>query len=92
MAPSNEHIAAAVATEQIFLRSLCAVLIEREISRAPDPNAALREIVERTQLAIDFYQIDRPTSQAAMDQDKEMARLLTEGVAAIAESLLKSRK
>lgn len=86
---ASDPITSAIVTEQVFLRCLCAVLIEREISRDNDPARALRKIVEKTQIAIDCYVLDRSLPSERADGHKELARVLVDGVASIAATLLK---
>jgi hypothetical protein len=82
----------AVSVEQIFSRSLAAVLIAREIARSPDPEAELRLLTEEIHRAIDLYRIDKPTPPELLEKDQEAARLLVDAVVAIVASLGPSRQ
>jgi len=86
---ASDPISSAHVSEQVFLRCLCAVLLEREISRDRDPARALRKIVEKTQIAIDCYVLDRSVPPERASDHKELARILVDGVASIAATLLK---
>ena len=90
MAPGPiDALSAAISVEQIFSRCVAAVLIQREISRAPDPDAELGRLTEQIHQAIDFYDKDRPTPADLLDRDKEMARLHVDAVASIVSVLRK---
>jgi hypothetical protein len=87
--PTSDPNLSSIVSEQVFMRCLCAVLIERDISGNDDPPGALRKIVEKTHIAIDCYVLDRSMAPEWADKHKEFARVLVEGVAAIAATLLK---
>jgi predicted ATP-grasp superfamily ATP-dependent carboligase len=80
----------AVSVEQIFSRSLAAVLIAREIARSPDPEAELRLLTGEIHRVIDRYGIDRPTPEHHLEKDKEAARLVVDAVVQIV-SLLRTQ-
>lgn len=84
-----ETLSAAISVEQIFSRTLAAVLILREIERSRD-NQEIRKIAEEWHRAIDLYGIDRPTPGALLGRDKEVARLLVDAVTAIVSALRQS--
>lgn len=83
---AEDTLISAVVTEQIFMRCLCAVLLEREVSRHQDRSDALRAIVEEAHIAIDCYAVEFHMSQR-VDEYKELARVLVDGIAVIAEKL-----
>lgn len=76
--PAVRQLEAAVSVQQILLRTLAGILIEREISSASDRGAALREIVDRWHELIDYDRTTSATPEVLQEADREMARQMVE--------------
>jgi hypothetical protein len=83
----GQKLSAAISVEQMLMRTLAGILIAREMDRAPNPEAALRQIVKSWTRALDFYAIDLPTRPDLFQDDLEIARMTVDSIATLASAL-----
>jgi len=75
-----ERLEAALSVQQILLRTLAELLIEREVGASSDWPAALRDRIDRWHELIDYDRTTSKSPQALQEADREFARQIAEGI------------
>jgi uncharacterized coiled-coil protein SlyX len=75
-----ERLEAAISVQQVLIRTLAELLIEHEISSASDWRATLRNAIDRWHELIDSDRTTSKTAASLQEQDREMARQMTDGI------------